>query len=277
MNPQEPLATKTDALDKEESTTAEKSYFLKTVDNALRVLESFDPQCPEMGITEISERVGLHKSVVFRILHTLMARGYIEQIESSRKFRLGIRAFEIGSRAVTQLGLGSMIQPIAEKLATECGETVNVGVLSGRDIIYVNKVVPRRILRLDVQAGARLPAHCTALGKCILAFLPEDVLESFLLEGPLPRFTEASLSDPASLKEALARIRRQGYAWSNEELFEGITCVSAPIRDRRQQVIAAISIAMQSHRARSPERREELIELVTRAADEMTITVSRLP
>jgi IclR family KDG regulon transcriptional repressor len=277
MNPQELLATETDALGKEEATTAEKSYFLKTVDNALRVLESFDPQYPEMGITEISERVGLHKSVVFRILHTLMARGYIEQVESSRKFRLGIRTFEIGSRAVTQLGLGSLIQPIAEKLAAECGETVNVGVLSGRDIIYVNKVVPRRILRLDVQAGARLPAHCTALGKCILAFLPEGVVENFLLEGPLPRFTEASLSDPAVLREALAKVRQQGYAWSNEELFEGITCVAAPIWDRQHKIFAAISIAMQSHRAKSPERREELIDMVTRAANEVSVTVAHIP
>lgn len=270
-----PKAPEVSASQDEMELPTESAYYLKTVDNALRVLETFDQQHREMGVTEISERVGLHKSIVFRILHTLMARGYVEQMEASHKFRLGLKAFEVGSRAVNQLGLGALIQPVVERLAAECNETVNVGRLSGRDIVYVNKVVPQRILRLDVQVGARFPAHCTALGKAILAYLPDTELEAYLEDNSMPRFTNASIGEIDILKKELDGIRRLGHAWSHEELFEGITCVAAPIWAADRKVFAAVSIAMPSQRAQLPERREELTDMIISTANEISAIIDK--
>ena len=251
-------------------------YTLKTLYNSLDVLESFNWGHPEMGVSEISERVHLHKSIVFRILYTLKERGYVEQSKRSKKFRLGLKCFEIGARSVNQLGLGTYIQPIIEKLALQVQETVNVGVLDGHDIVYLNKVVPQRPLRIEAQIGARFPAYCTALGKAILAYLPEEELESFMTNIELRKLTDHSISSPDELKAQLCQVRSQGYSWSDQELFEGVVCIGAPIFDRHNKVFAAISVAMLSQRAKSLGYKEDLIRFITQASAEVSAMIRNL-
>jgi len=246
------------------------TYYLKTVDNALSVLELFEGENLQMGISEISKLVGLHKSIVFRILYTLKKLGYIEQSKKSKKYRPTFRSFEIGAKVVNQLGFGSLIQPIMEHLALQVGETVNLGALTSYDIVYLNKVVPKSALRIDALVGARLPAQCTALGKAILAFLPPEELDDFLKNSKLKKFTPMSKTEPKSLRSELDEIRRVGYSFSDEELFDGIVCIGAPILDRRNFAYAGISIAMFKARANLHERKEEMIQLLTRAAAEIS-------
>lgn len=269
MFPKDALLKREDPLVKDKK----HGSYLKTLDNAFDVLELFSLENPEMGVSEISERLGLHKSIVFRILYTLKVRGYVEQSDETRKFRLGLKCFEVGSRTVNQLGLGSLIQPIIEKLALSVNDTVNVGVLNGTDIVYLNKVVSQSPLRIEAQTGARFPAHCTALGKAILAYLPVEQLENYLENSPFNMITQDSLASPEDAKKALAEVRKQGYSWSDQELFEGITCIGAPVFDRRGKVFAAISIAMLRHRAYLPGRKEELIKLITLASSEISNTL----
>jgi DNA-binding IclR family transcriptional regulator len=246
------------------------AYYLKTVDNALSVLELFEGENLQMGISEISKLVGLHKSIVFRILYTLKKLGYIEQSKKNKKYRPTFRSFEIGARVVNQLGFGSLIQPIMEQLALQVGETVNLGALTGYEIVYLNKVVPRSALRIDALVGARLPAQCTALGKAILAFLPKDELDDFLKNSKLKKYTPMSKTEPESLRSELDEIRRVGYSFSNEELFDGIVCLGTPILDRRNFAYAGLSIAMLKARTNLPERKEEMIRLLTHAAAEIS-------
>lgn len=243
---------------------------VQSVVNALRVLEAFDERHPHLGVTELAERLGLHKSVVHRLLKTLEARHWVRQ-HSDRRYGLTLRPFAIGSRVVGQMGLGTTIQPLLERLALETRETANVGVLDGDEIVYVNKVVPEKVLRVDVQLGVRLPAHCTAMGKLLLAFASEEQQEAFLAgRARLPRRTRRTIEDPAVLRQVWREARRQGFVWSDEELFEGICCVAAPIRDFSGRVIAALSLAMQAASAR-PERRDYL----TRRTRETAALISR--
>jgi len=238
---------------------------LRTVSNALAVLESFDSDRGEQGVTELSHRLDLHKSVVFRVLKTLELHGWIQQNRDSR-YSLTLKAFEIGSRAVAQLGLGTHIQPFLDELARTTGETVNVGVMDGEDVLYVNKVVPDRVLRLEVQIGVRMPAACTAMGKILMGFAPEDEREA-LLQGFEGR--PCTAGEPAvarkSLRDSVLAAQTTGLCWSDGELFPEICCVAAPIRNSSGRVIAALSIATQNH-GLSSARREYLEAEVMKTA-----------
>lgn len=239
---------------------------LQSVSNAIRVLEALDATHPEMGVTDLAKHLNLHKSIVFRLLKTLEAHGWIRQ-QPNRKYTLSLRAFEIGYRVVSRMGLGLEIQPLLEELAQRTAETVNVGVRDGKDIIYINKVTSAKVLRVEAQLGVRMPAHCTAMGKILLAYASRAERDEFIAGAErLPRATAKSIEDPQELNEVLDRVRAQGYAWSEGELFEEISCVAAPIRDFAGRVIAALSLAMQSHSC-TGERRAYLEREVKKTAD----------
>jgi IclR family KDG regulon transcriptional repressor len=249
---------------------------LHSVSNALRILEAFDDEHPEMGVTELAQRLDLHKSVIFRLVKTLEAHEWVRQ-EPDRKYRLGLKAFEVGSHCLTRLGLGVRIQPILEELAGRMGETVNLGLIDGRDIMYVNKVTPKKILRLEVQVGVRMPAQCTAMGKVLLTYAPPAELDAFMAGvQSFPAATARSITSPERLREVLREIRARGFSWSDGELFDEICCVAAPVRDASGQVVAALSLAM--HRKDvSPEQRPILEQEVTATAELVSRTLGWLP
>ena len=218
---------------------------LSSVSNALSVLEIFDKDNPELGVTEIAKILGIHKSIAFRLVKTLEVHNWLNQTEQ-RKYCLSLKAFEVGSQVITRLGLGVGIQPILEELAGKTGESVNVGVMDGTDIMYVNKITPKKILRVEVQIGVRMPAHCTAMGKIILANLPVAQRKAYISTlKTLPVPTSRTIKDPEKLNRDLSKVKEQGFAWSTGELFPEICCVAAPIRDTTGNIVAALSIAMQ--------------------------------
>jgi DNA-binding IclR family transcriptional regulator len=154
-----------------------------------------------------------------------------------------------------------------EKLSADSGETVNLGIINKADIIYLEKILNNDPIRIELQVGHSVPAHCTAMGKAILAFLPPEKLEVIVSTIRFEKRTAATIQDLATLKAELARIREEGYAIDNGELIEGIKCIAAPVSLPGRGAFAAISIAGPSFRL-TEERVKKLIPLVMKAAEE---------
>ena len=249
----------------------EKSeYLIQAVSHALDLLEQFHGEVDELGVTELSKRLKLHKNNVFRLLATLESRGYIEQNRVTENYRLGLKTLELGQTFIRQMGLLRQSKPVLEALVKECNETTYVAILKDSCIIYLDAVETDMTVRVVPRVGSRLPAYCTAAGKAQVAFMSDDELEHYLPAKDLRRFTENTITDRALLKQELKKIAEQGYAIDNEELDVGVKCVSAPIRDYTRRIIGAISISGPSMRFSNERMEKELIPLALKAADEIS-------
>lgn len=215
---------------------------LRSVDNALSLLECFTADGGELGVTELSRTLGLGKSTVHRLLTTLCRRGYVVRSPQTDKYRLGLKAFEVGAHAIGVLGLRESAAPVLAELQAATRETVHLGVLDGWEVVYIDKIDSQQTLRMYSRVGRRAPLHCTALGKVLLASMPESKLARFLRRR-LKAYTPATIVDPARLAANLATVRRDGCALDNEEFELGLRCAAAPIRDLSGDVVASVGIA----------------------------------
>ncbi len=174
----------------------------------------------------------------------------IEKNTGNGRYRLGLKLFELGTRAVTQLDLRERAKPLLEKLVLETGETVHLCVYDDGEVVYVDKVEPARSVRLSSSVGRRIPAYCSAVGKAILALLPEPQVEAAVQKHGFHQFTSKTIGNMLELRAELTRVRSLGYAVDNEENEEGVCCVGAAVRGFSQDTIAAISVSGPSFRLR---------------------------
>ncbi|MGQ9630529.1 MAG: IclR family transcriptional regulator [bacterium] len=242
---------------------------VKSVWRAVKILESFDRGERGMGVTELSRRLGFPKSSVHDILSTLEAEGIVERDPDSQRYRLGLKLFELGNMARSNLELRKVAVPFLKELNSRLDETVHLTVLDEGEVLYIECFESTKRLRTYSVIGVRAPLHCTAVGKAILAFLPEDEADEIIRRRGLERFTENTITDPQRLKEELARIRSLGYSVDNMEHEEGVKCVGAPIRNNEGKVFASISVSGPSQRI-TPERIPEIAELVVTTAKEIS-------
>ncbi len=238
---------------------------MSTVDKALRIVELLEKK-GEMGITAIGKNLRLAPSTAHRLAASLAGHDFIAKDPATRRYRLGMGIFRIGSSVAARFGVRSAALPNMEILAERSGETVNLGVLVRDQLFYVEKIQNNDPIRVDLQVGHAVPAHCTALGKAILAWLPADAFDSLFSKSALERKTRRSIGDLAKLKKELAAIRQRGYSLDDSELVEGISCIAAPIRSSAGPAVAAISVAGPSIRMSAAKIRK-LIPLVIRAAE----------
>ena len=239
---------------------------LSTVLHALQVLEHL-AEVSEAGVSDISRSIGLAPSTTHRLLAALTSKEYLIQNPKSKKYQLGIKIFQLGSGIANRFGIRQAALISMEKLSADSGETVNLGIINKADIIYLEKILNNDPIRIELQVGHSVPAHCTAMGKAILAFLPPEKLEVIVSTIRFEKRTAATIQDLATLKTELARIRKEGYAIDNGELIEGIKCIAAPVSLPGRGAFAAISIAGPSFRL-TEERVKKLIPLVMKAAEE---------
>lgn len=218
-----------------------------------------------MSLAEIAKESGLAKSTAHGLLATLKDFRYVEQTAFDGKYRLGIRLFEVGSVVANSWDVRRVAAPHIEGLVEELGETVHLAVLDEDRVLYIDKRESRRSIRIVSQVGLRLHAHCSGVGKVLLAHLPADELRRIVASCGLPRYTKNTITDPARLDEELALVRRRGYAVDNEEIMDGLRCVAAPIRDHTGKVCAAISVSGPVARL-AQERFELAVSLVTQTA-----------
>lgn len=226
------------------SDQAQPSASLRSVRNAVRLLRCFSAEQPELGVTELSRRLGLSKSTVHLLLATLVAEGLVEQSPSTGKYRLTLALFNLGVQVLPRLGLDSPhVLPAMEELGRLCNEAITLGILDQDACLFLQRVESTEALRVDIRVGTRVPLHASAIGKVLLAYLPEERREALLRRLELTHVTPTTVTDPAVLRAELERVRRQGYAIAAEEVFPGITSIAAPVWNYTGQVQAGLSIA----------------------------------
>jgi IclR family transcriptional regulator, KDG regulon repressor len=214
---------------------------LSTVRNAARLLKEFRTREASLGVSELARRLGLGKSGVHRLLTTLVAEGLVEQDLRTGGYRLGIVMFELGEAVKVHLDLHAAAGPVLAHLRDQTGESSQVGVLDGDDVVYVDRLESAHSLRLFTETGRRVPAHCTSSGKVLLAHAPEHVREAFLAR-PIARLTPHTIVDAGVLRAELATVRSRGWAEAINEREIGVASLAAPIRDLHGEVVASISI-----------------------------------
>jgi len=252
-------------------TNDEPRYSVQVIEDAAAILGCFGSRNTPLGVSEVGKAVGLGRSKVHRILNTLRYVGFVEQDEVTKKYRLGLRMFELAAAAGSRFDLGPEGRQALQQLVEITSQTVNVGVLRGREVLYVASVSGTGPLRLEIEVGYRAPASCVALGKAMLAFEPPEFIERYL-EGPLPGITQNSITDPERFREELTRSREQGFAVDDEEAFPGMRCISVPIFDHTGSPVAAI--AMSGPAARLPmSRLLDLLEPMREAAHRISTSV----
>jgi IclR family KDG regulon transcriptional repressor len=225
---------------------SKSDYSIQTVSNALRVLEAFGDE-EELGVTELARRLGLHKNNVFRLLATLEEKGYVAQTPRTDRYRLGVRCLELGRAYSRNHSLARLARPVLEDLSRTTGETAHIGTLSDFEVVHLDGEQSDRIVTTGLRVGRRLDAHCTALGKVLLASaqpgLWERFAESRLQDGRLRAATPATISDRHKFLDHLQAVASQGFATDLEECSPGLCCAAAPVVDGSGQCVAAISIS----------------------------------
>lgn len=214
---------------------------VRAVDRALDILLCFNSNENALSMTQIAERVDIHKSTVHRLLATLEAKRFLQRDKGTGLYRLGFQLVELASLVLMDMDLPRWAGPYLQRLADDCGETVDLAALDGDHVIYLQVVDSPQRLKIAAAVGQRLPAFCTATGKAFLAFLPADQVNKILALGQ-PRYTDGTLTTPADLQRDLAATRERGFAMSEQEFESDINAVAAPIRDASGYPIGAIAI-----------------------------------
>ncbi|CAM5452281.1 transcriptional regulator [Streptomyces spiroverticillatus] len=241
------------------------------VTRALDILELFLEGDGSLSAPDITRKLGLPRTTVHELVTTLAARNYLVTVpEQPGRYRLGVRTYQLGSRYAEQLDLAAEGQQVAREVAETCDETVHVAVLEDADVIYIAKVDSTHAVRMVSAAGRKLPAHCTSVGKMLLASLPEAELRSRIENRELVAMTPHSITDPEALQQALAAARARGLATEHRESNPDVSCVAAPVRDSAGRVVAALSVSVPMIRW-SEEREAELAELAVKGAAELSL------
>ena len=248
------------------------AYRVQVMDRTFRILDVLAEQNQEMGATELSERLRLHKSTAHRLLMVLERNRFIEKNPETAKYRLGWRLFELGTLAVSRLNLHNLAKPCLERLVEMTGETAHVGVLRGGELISIINVEGSRNVRTPTTVGQRSPVYCTSQGKAIVSHLPAPLAAQILRSVRLTPFTQNTITRISHLKAEFAKVRARGYAIDDEECEEGLRCVGAPVFNHSGDVFAAISIAGPAYRV-GGQRLKHMIAAVVSAASDLSVTL----
>ena len=244
------------------------NYIIQSVSHALDVLEQFIGEPDELGVTELSKRLKLHKNNVFRLLATLEARGYIEQNKATENYRLGIRCLRIGQRFVLQTGLLRQARPVMHQLAKSTHETAFITVMRDGCAIALDAVEAEQPVRMVSRIGDPLPLHCTAAGKMHLAFADDELRAS--LPESLQKFTDKTVLDRHALAQQLKKIAENGVAIDLGEHIEDVRSVAVPIRDYTRAVVGSLAVSGPAYRLSQERLDKEIVPLMLKAGRELS-------
>jgi IclR family pca regulon transcriptional regulator len=222
--------------------------YSQSLERGLAILSAFKPPRPLLGVSDLAREIGLSRSTAHRYIATLARLGYLEQDAATRRYRLGPRVLDLGFSAINSMELREISAPHLRRHSDETGHTVNLAILDGTDIVYIERCrSPRqgqREIDLNLHVGSRLPAYCTSLGKVLLAFLDEAARDAVLDATELTQRGPNTLTARTALITELERVRATGLAVNNEELAYGLRSIAAPVRDQSGAVAAAINLAV---------------------------------
>ena len=223
------------------------TYKVQALDRAFAVLDLLGESDTPLGLAQVASSLQLHKSTAHRFLMVLERHHMVERTASG-KFRLGLRLFDLGNKAIEQYDLRDRAQPHLRRLVAETEETAHLCILEQARVIYIDKIEPARSVRMITRIGSSNPVHCTSVGKAILAFLPEDRVNDIIRRTRFERFTHRTIATAEQLRTEIEKTRRRGYAVDDEELEEGLRCIAVPVLDAQRQPVAAVSISGPSFR-----------------------------
>lgn len=245
------------------------------LDRGLQILELLGSIDGPVRPSEVTARLGLPRTAVYELISTLQARGFIEQVEDNQ-ITLGAQLFTLGSKYAEKLDATQVAQEVASTLRHEVEETVQVGVLSGRNVLYIARADPNRMVRLVSAVGRQIPAHCTAIGKVLLAELPLPDLDARLGGVELEALTSQSITDKDALLADLQSIREAGIAYDHGESNLEVNCMAAPVRNVSGECVAAISISVPVARM-TAEHSVVIREAVIRGAERFSTRLGYSP
>lgn len=256
--------------------TRNSPYRVQVLDRVLRVLEILANAESALTLVELSTRLGLPKSTVLRLLMVLESHRFVEKDLQSGAYRLGLKLFELGSKAIAQSNLGDRAKPHLRRLVFTTEETAFVCVLDDGEVLSLEQVESSRTVRIPATIGWRAPAHCTAVGKALLAFLPDAELTTLVKKRKLSAYTPQTVTTSPRLRSELRLVRERGYAVDNEEMEEGLKCVAAPVREHSGKVIAALGILSPAFRL--PDQKIPLLALtLMNEANELSTELGYFP
>ncbi|HWR34330.1 MAG TPA: IclR family transcriptional regulator [Clostridia bacterium] len=221
---------------------------MQVLDRALAILNVLSDQKVGLSLAELSEKLQLHKSTVHRLVMVLERHRLVDKHPQTARYRLGMRLFELGSKAIDNIDLRERCRPHLTRIVYEINETVHCSVLDHGEVLYIEKMEPQRGLRMASSVGYRAPAYCTAMGKAMLALLPEVEVDEIVRQSGLKQVTRKTIVTPADLRAELKLIRLRHYAMDDEEKEEGVRCVGAAVVGYSGRPVAAISVSGPSFR-----------------------------
>lgn len=242
---------------------------VQSVERTFDVLEALAATDGELGILDLSHRVGLHASTVHRLLATLVLRGYARQSHQTGRYSLGPRALLLGRAYSDHSTMWVEAHPFLQRLVEASGETANLSTLDCDEAVYIDQVPSPRLVRIFASIGRHVPLHSTGCGKVLLAYLEPSERARVIREKGLPRSTRYTICSAAELERELADIRRRGYAVDDRENDEDVRCIAGPVRDHTGHVVAALSISGPISRI-TKEQVSELSRLVTDISSQMS-------
>jgi IclR family KDG regulon transcriptional repressor len=215
---------------------------LSSVGTAIALLKCFTAEEHELGVTDLARKLGVAKSTVHRLARTLIADGMLEQNPENERYRLGIALFGLGALVRRRMNLSSEARQDLFALRQATGETVQLAILDGAEIMFVYNLESTQAIRVNSDIGVRKPALCTASGRAILAFQPDDVIVA-ALSRRLDRRTPKTEVDPQRLRRLLEEVRQRGFATEDEESEAGMRAIAAPVRGAGGVVVGSVAVA----------------------------------
>jgi DNA-binding IclR family transcriptional regulator len=245
---------------------AKSPPIVKAVNHAFDVLEALGGDREEHGVTELAKELGFSKNNVFRLLATFQERGYVEQNPKTENYRLGLKVFEMAQVYLHKSGLVRHARPVLQDIAARCNESAYISIFRQKEVVYLDLVEGRQMVKLISRVGSRLPAYCTAAGKIQLAYQSEDDLERLFKDRSMEQHTDSTITGFDALTKELAGCAERGYAVDNQEYDEEVKCVAAPVRDYTRRVVAGVSVSGPAFRMGEERISQELVPLVMEAA-----------
>jgi len=225
----------------------EFKYPIHSVENAFSLLEIMAENGSESGIVDLCKKTSLPKGTIHRLLGTLKNLGYIVQNPLNRKYRMTLKILKLGYPVSDKIGI-AYLTPYMKDLSRKFNETVNLAVLDGDEIFYIYSNGGENTLKFDLKIGSHQPAYCAALGRILIAYLPEEAIDQYLKRIELKSHTPFTITDKIQLKKELIKIRKQGYAFIKEEYMVGVFCVAVPIKNYQGDIRVGMSFSIPTAR-----------------------------
>ena len=235
--------------------TEKDRNFVESIARGMNVFSFIVNSHKAVGITQIAKALNLSIAAVQRVTYTFQKLGYLRKDEERRRYVLGHKGWVLGLGIVKDIDLKNVAHPYLEELSAEIDETVNLAILDGTQIVYIDRIKTEQIININLSIGSKLPIYCSSMGKSLLAFLPNDELLKLLDKIDMKPITPNTITSKARLLEELQKVKKRGFSINDKELDIGLRSVAAPVRNESGTVVASVNIAVPSSRVTFEELR----------------------